>query len=312
MEDNHPKEEKTPVLSICCTVYNHANFLEETLNGFLMQKVNFPIEILINDDCSTDDSKQIIQKYVKENPGVFTPFYQKENQYSKGVRPMTQLLLPKARGKYIALCEGDDYWSDPNKLQQQVDFLENNSEFSMCCTNYSEVDVHGKLLKEFGWGNKYRAPVISHLTILEDYKPKLLTSVIRKSAIPSIIPATKKEAPNGDNFLFAQVTEKGPAAYLDFISGCYRLNEGGVWGMSTLIRQKEMQLRTFKTMKRFFVKDEEIKAINARISRIQLIMSGYYLKKMDLLQAVKLFIEALRISRKPIFHLFKVLMNKKK
>ena len=125
-----------PLVSICCITYNHAPYIRQCLDGFLMQKTNFKYEIVIHDDCSTDGTTEIIKEYAFKYPDIFVPLYEDENQYSKGVRGIcAKFVYPKARGKYIALCEGDDYWIDENKLQMQVDFLENNPEYTMCFHN---------------------------------------------------------------------------------------------------------------------------------------------------------------------------------
>ena len=124
---------ETPLVSICSITYNHAPFIRQCLDGFLMQQCNFPIEIIINDDCSTDGTTEIIREYAEKYPDKIFPIFQEENLYSQGVRGMFQkFVFPKARGKYIALCEGDDYWTDPLKLQKQVDFLETHPDYSMC------------------------------------------------------------------------------------------------------------------------------------------------------------------------------------
>ena len=102
-----------PPISICCLTYNHEPYIEQCLEGFLMQKVDFPIEILIHDDASTDKTAEIIRKYESKYPEIIKPVYQSENQYSKGISVSRVYQFPRAQGKYIALCEGDDYWTDP-------------------------------------------------------------------------------------------------------------------------------------------------------------------------------------------------------
>jgi len=132
------EKEKTEIkimVSVCCLVYNHETFLRECFDGFVMQKTTFPIEILVHDDASTDHSADIIREYVAKYPALFKPIYQTENQYSKGVPISATYNFPRAKGKYIAMCEGDDYWTDPMKLQKQVEFLEDHLDFSLCCHN---------------------------------------------------------------------------------------------------------------------------------------------------------------------------------
>lgn len=140
---------ETPLVSISCITYNHEPYIAQTLDGFLMQKTNFPFEVLIHDDASTDRTADIIREYEQNFPKIVKPIYQKENQYSQGKRAVSATWnFPRAQGKYIALCEGDDYWIDENKLQMQVDFLENNPEYGMCYTNFNLVSEKSKNIKQ--------------------------------------------------------------------------------------------------------------------------------------------------------------------
>lgn len=120
------------MVSIVCDVYNHEPYLRDCLEGLVMQKTDFLFEILIHDDASTDKSAEIIREYMNKYPSLFKPIFQKENQYSKGVGIWCEIQFPRARGRYIAICEGDDYWTDPLKLQKQVDFMEAHPDFSVC------------------------------------------------------------------------------------------------------------------------------------------------------------------------------------
>ena len=127
------------LVSISCLVYNQVKFVRQTLDGFVSQKTNFRFEVLVNDDCSTDGTTDIIREYEKNYPDIIKPIYHKENQYSKGIPVSYSNNFNRVKGKYIALCEGDDYWIDDNKLQLQVDFLESNPEYSLTYTDYKTL-----------------------------------------------------------------------------------------------------------------------------------------------------------------------------
>lgn len=128
--------EKTPLVSVCCITYNHASYISQCVDGFLMQKTSFPFEIIINDDCSNDGTTEILKDYAIKYPDLIHLILHNENQYSKGIRRiLAAFVYPVAKGKYIALCEGDDYWTDPYKLQKQVDFLESHPKCGLVYTN---------------------------------------------------------------------------------------------------------------------------------------------------------------------------------
>ncbi len=120
------------LVTVYCTVYNHAPYLKECLDGFINQKTNFNFEVIVHDDASIDSSVKIIKEYAAKYPDIIKPIFQIENQYSKHDGSIEKVLSENTRGKYIALCEGDDYWINPYKLQKQVDFLEANNDYSMC------------------------------------------------------------------------------------------------------------------------------------------------------------------------------------
>ncbi len=137
-----------PVVSIICTAYNHGPYIRRTLEGFLMQKTDFPFEILVHDDASTDDTAAIIRELAEKHPDLIKPVLQTENQYSKGVRIWFAFLYPKVKGRYIAVCEGDDFWTDPYKLQKQFDALEAHPELDVCAhaTTRLYPDGHEELI----------------------------------------------------------------------------------------------------------------------------------------------------------------------
>jgi glycosyltransferase involved in cell wall biosynthesis len=123
------------IVSISCISYNQAPYIRQCLDGFLMQKTNFAFEVLVHDDCSTDGTDKIIAEYALKYPEIIKPIYEVENQYQNG-KPMGSAVwnFPRSRGKYLAICEGDDYWTDSNKLQMEVDYLESHPECGMVYT----------------------------------------------------------------------------------------------------------------------------------------------------------------------------------
>lgn len=122
-----------PLVSICCMSYNHEPYIEAAIRGFLIQETDFPIEVMVHDDASTDGTQALIRRYAERYPRIIRAVLQTENQFSQGNKP-GELLRTHARGKYIALCEGDDCWTDPLKLRKQVELLETHPRCKACCT----------------------------------------------------------------------------------------------------------------------------------------------------------------------------------
>lgn len=132
-------------VSVICLAFNHEKYIEKTLQGFVNQKTTFKYEVLINDDASKDGTKNIIIDYCNRYPDIFVPFLQEENQFSKGVSITRDILLPRAKGKYIAFCEGDDFWIDENKLQMQFEVLEMHPECSLCVHPVNCINEDGSM-----------------------------------------------------------------------------------------------------------------------------------------------------------------------
>ena len=121
-----------PLVSIYCLVYNQSRYLRQCLDGFVMQKTDFPFEAVVHDDASTDGSADIIREYQARYPNIIKAIIETENQYSKPDHVLAEIMAKACTGKYIAMCEGDDYWTDPYKLQKQVDLLESRPDISLC------------------------------------------------------------------------------------------------------------------------------------------------------------------------------------
>ena len=122
-------------VSVLCTAYNHGPFLRDALEGVVSQQTDFPFELLVSDDASTDNTAEILREYAARYPDIIRPFYLEKNIFSQGIDVYETLLFPESRGEYLAACEGDDYWTDPTKLQRQVDFLDAHPEYSACVHN---------------------------------------------------------------------------------------------------------------------------------------------------------------------------------
>lgn len=140
---------KQIMVSICCITYNQVEYIKETLDGFLKQKTNFKYEIIIHDDASTDGTTNIIKEYEKMYPNIIKPIYEEENQYSKGYKRILNFTFENAVGKYIAICEGDDYWTDENKLQKQVEYMESHSDCTFCFHNATILNMKDNSTRNF-------------------------------------------------------------------------------------------------------------------------------------------------------------------
>ena len=137
------KKEEPILVAIHCLVYNHEPYLRDCFEGFVKQKTNFRFVAIVHDDVSTDGSAAIIREYEEKYPDLFRPIYETENQWSKHDGSLERIMneaIDATGAKYVAMCEGDDYWTDPLKLQKQVDKLEADETLMMCCTACSVVD----------------------------------------------------------------------------------------------------------------------------------------------------------------------------
>ena len=222
-----------PLVSICCLAYNHEAYIRQCLDGFMMQKTTFPIEILIHDDASTDNTADIIREYEKKYPTIIKPIYQVENQYSKGVRVGVVYNLSRVRGKYVALCEGDDYWIDPLKLQKQVDFLEGHPEYTLSHTAFEFYYQNNSTFKKFE--NKKTAEyskdqLISAILNDNSYRIQTNTALYPVSIFQDIL----DENPflfsgfflMGDTQLWCCLASRGKVHYLNDITAVYRVADG--------------------------------------------------------------------------------------
>jgi len=216
-----------PTVSIICITYNQGKYISQALESFLMQKTDFPFEILIHDDASTDNTADIIRKAVESNQNphaIFKPLYETENQYSKGTYDFINTMLRQANGTYIAFCEGDDYWTDPNKLQKQVDYMRQHPSASLC---FHRVQA----IFEDSSKKAYTIPAedeTTGFTVEELIKRNFiqLNSVLYKARKYDNMPNSIMPQ---DWYLHLYHARSGDIGFIDEIMAVYRINAGGVW-----------------------------------------------------------------------------------
>lgn len=227
---------KTPLVSILCATYNQKDYIAQTIEGFLMQKVNFPIEIIIHDDASTDGTAEIVRKYQAEHPNLIKGIYQTENQYSKKAGVWKNFIYPCATGKYIAECEGDDYWTDPNKLQKQVDFLESHPDYSACVHRCKCLDCRTNSFSESipRTETQERDFFLTEIILGGGGFWGTNTLVCRFDFLPDCDAEFWKLSPVGDFPHALSLATRGKIRYLPQEMSVYRLFAKGSWSSRTL------------------------------------------------------------------------------
>ena len=229
--ENQNKEK--PLVSICCITYNHVKYIRDALEGFMMQKTDFPFEVLIHDDASTDGTADIIREYEQKYPDIIKPIYQTENQYSKGVKVSITYNFPRAQGKYIALCEGDDFWTDERKLQIQADYMESHPDVTICAHRRM---VKNEIKKIFYVAETYEIQSLSSESLCEKLLQETVcfgtqTMMFQKKAYINYedeIYEMSKDAPMGDMQLWVTLTIHGKCAFLPYPMAVYRVNSSSV------------------------------------------------------------------------------------
>ncbi len=215
-----------PVVSVCCTTYQHVHFIRQAIEGFLFQRTSFPIEIIIRDDASTDGTAAIVKEYAERHPDLIHVIMNEVNLFSKGVRAMPDAMR-HARGKYIAICEGDDYWTDPLKLQKQVDALESDPSVSMVFHNV--WIKHDESRKDRFMNHGIKKERFTLADVLEsEWFVGTCSMVYRQSAMAGVDLGAYSWSLSGDMVLQYHLALKGDFLYLDELMGVYRRHAGGV------------------------------------------------------------------------------------
>ncbi|MDE5423401.1 glycosyltransferase [Ancylomarina sp. DW003] len=278
-----------PLVSIHCITYNHENYIAQALEGFLLQKTNFPIEIVICDDASTDKTANIIREYADKYPNLIVPLLQSENQYSQGVKPGFDIVMPRCQGKYIAHCEGDDYWIDPYKLQKQVNFMEGNPEYSFIFHD-CEILNQNSGSRQLRVGKRVIDETVDLVSaIKQNNMPTasiLHRNVLDRNSTPGWSFRTKK----GDYCLVILLAEKGLGKYLPDVMSVYRVHEGGVWsGNDHEYRNKE-DINFFYLLYEYF-SDTNVRAtIKKRLNYCFIEKAFIKIKKGEIISGLYLYL----------------------
>ena len=229
------------VVSVCMITYGHEAYLKQAIEGVLNQNTSFNFELILTNDCSPDHSDKVISQLIKshEKGYLIKYFYQDKNlgMYSNFV-----FTLSKCQGKYIALCEGDDYWTDPLKLQKQVDFLELHPNFEVCFTNINIINDKGDLVKE-QLINDNRKTTYKH-SDLPIWAPTL-TRVFKNRDFSNL-----PLAPGLDTLMLLYQAKFGEIKFINEVTGTYRLHNDGIYSSQSEVKKKEAIILTlFESLK---------------------------------------------------------------
>lgn len=222
------------ILTAYCLAYNHEKYIRHTLEGFVNQKTDYKFKVIVHDDASTDKTADIIREYAEKYPDMIIPIFQSENQYSKHIEIIKTYIAPLIEGKYVAVCEGDDYWCDENKLQMQIAYMETHPECSMCVHNTELINEQGESLGR----------CINTLNFETDFTPEQVieagggqlfqtSSFVYRQELDSVRPEAFHMGSAGDYPLAIYMSCCGKVHYFSNIMSKYRIGANGSWSVRT-------------------------------------------------------------------------------
>jgi glycosyltransferase involved in cell wall biosynthesis len=276
---NYPNFKYFMKLSIICSTFNHEKYITACIDSFLMQKVDFSYEVLIHDDASTDNTQNIIEVYKKKYPNIIKPILQTENQYQLGKNNWSEYQFPRAKGKYIALCEGDDYWTDPYKLQKQVNFLENNEDFASVFHPVDWLIQNTNTLTKGAYIPPIKKEYYTKLDLLEHCNFIPTCSVIFRNR-KDLIPSWFSEIVIGDFVIHLLNCEYGKHGFINQSMAVYRNHSTGLYSSQTTIQNKTTLAITYEKLNKYLkFSDKEINYANRYLSKIYFYLSDYFFHK---------------------------------
>lgn len=217
------------MVSISCCAFNQERYIRDALEGFVKQKTNFKFEVLVHDDASTDGTPDIIKEYAEKYPEIIKPLYQKENQYSQHISIRKTFQIPRMSGKYVATCEGDDYWTDPLKLQKQVDFLEANPDYALCATACTWFNMRDNIEEKQFIIQKDMDVPLEDILLEENGRIFPTVSVMMRREVYTTFPNWLTKFPVGDIALFINAGLFGRIRMLADNTCVYRWHAVGSW-----------------------------------------------------------------------------------
>ncbi len=241
------------MLSVCMITYNHESFIAKAIEGILMQKTDFDIELIIGEDYSSDKTSEICKEYKNKFPNKIRLLL---NERNIGVMPNFIQTLNSCSGNYIALCEGDDYWTDPYKLQKQVDFLEANEDFVICHHNM-QIDYENDASEQHLSNSPEQKEVYTIEDLALRYSIFTSSSIFRNGLIKKL-PDWFYKYSLGDYMLYMIIAQYGKIRYLPDVMGVYRVHEKGVWSMLSENSRFEKQLDTLKEFMTHFKTNDSV------------------------------------------------------
>lgn len=280
------KVPRNPIVSVCVQTYNQIAFIENCLESILMQQTTYPYEILLGEDFSSDGTREICEAYAKKYPRKIKLFLHERENNIKIAESNTGLFNSlynffSANGKYIAYCDGDDYWADPLKLQKQVDFLEKNTDYILAYHDAVMVDREGKEIEDNSFLELTRRDFSS-----EDLKKALVQPVISTWCFRnriSDIPVELTQTINADNFWISLLGFHGMGKYLKGIKPSnYRIHNEGIWSKVKKEYQLTSKKKTYRNLAEFYSRSGESelsKFFSTRAENYSKMLVLFYLKK---------------------------------
>lgn len=234
-----------PLVTIICLAYNHDRYIDSAIRGFLIQATEFPFEIIIHDDASTDTTAAIIGKYIRQYPNLIRPIFQTENQFSKRRRIIT-ICMPYARGRYIAVCDGDDYWIDPFKLKRQIEFLETHGEYSACFHRALTVYPDGS--REPHLFPRIHKPSFDVRELILGGNEIPTASIVFRNRLHDFFPEWFEKVPFADLPLHLLNAMHGDLWCINEVMSVYRIHNRSFWQGSSEGNRNRLMIELYKVL----------------------------------------------------------------